>query len=118
MSFDPRPVDSKLLKITPTDLIGKLLKVFRPEDHIFNSVISDISVVQKESTLNYFRFHIEIILIVWSLTPFSTVFQLYHGGQCTYPCFPEVLFTSTPHNILSKPLASFPHNHCRINGLW
>ena len=29
--------------------------------------------------------------------PFSTVFQLYHGCQCTYPCFPGVLLTSTPH---------------------
>ena len=41
--------------------------------------------------------------------PFSTVFQLYLGGQCTYPCFPGVLLTSTPHNIPSKPLAAFPH---------
>ena len=24
--------------------------------------------------------------------------------------------TSTPHNILSKPLATFPNNHCRNNG--
>ena len=24
--------------------------------------------------------------------------------------------TSTPHNILSKPMAAFPHNHCRNNG--
>ena len=48
--------------------------------------------------------------------PFSTVFQLYCGGQCTYPCFPGVVLTSTPHNILSKPLAAFPHNHCRNNG--
>ena len=39
--------------------------------------------------------------------PFSTVFQLYRGGQCTNPCFPGVLLTSTPHNILSKPLAAF-----------
>ena len=48
-------------------------------------------------------------------TPFSTVVQLYH--QCTYPCFPGVLLTSTPHNILSKPLAAFPHNHRQNNGL-
>ena len=27
-------------------------------------------------------------LIVWSLTPFLTLFRLYHGGQCTYTCFP------------------------------
>ena len=25
--------------------------------------------------------------------PFSTVFQLHCGGQCTYPLFPGVLFT-------------------------
>ena len=30
----------------------------------------------------------------------STVFKLYLGGQCTYPCFPGVLLASTPHNIL------------------
>ena len=24
-------------------------------------------------------------------------------------------FTSTSHNILSKPLAAFPHNHCQNN---
>ena len=48
--------------------------------------------------------------------PFSTVFQLYRSGQCTFPCFPGVLLTSIPQNILSKPLAAFPHNHCRNNG--
>ena len=50
------------------------------------------------------------------LLPFSTVFQLYRGGQCTYPCFPGILLTSTLHNILSKSLAAFPLNHCRQNG--
>ena len=39
--------------------------------------------------------------------PVSPVFQLYRGGQCTYPCFPGVLLISTLHSILSKPLAAF-----------
>ena len=30
--------------------------------------------------------------------------------------FLEFFLTSTPHNILSKPLAAFPYNHCRNNG--
>ena len=42
-------------------------------------------------------------------------FQLYGDVQCTYPCFPGVFSTGTPHNILSKPLPSFPQNHCRNN---
>ena len=53
------------------------------------------------------------LLIVLCIMPFSTVFGLYCGGQCTFPCFPGVLLTSTLHNILSKPLAAFPHIHCR-----
>ena len=51
-----------------------------------------------------------------SIVLYSTVFQLYRLGQCTYPCFPGVLITSTPRSILSKPLTAFPHNHCRNNG--
>ena len=59
---------------------------------------------------------LQLVVIVWCLTPLSTVFQLYRGGQCTYPCFPEILLTSNTHNILSKPLAAFSKNHCRNNG--
>ena len=45
--------------------------------------------------------------------------QLHCGNQRTYPCFTAFLFTITPHNILSKPLATFPHNHHWNNGqLW
>ena len=36
--------------------------------------------------------------------------------QSTYPCFPGIFYTSSPHNILSKPLATFPHSHRRNNG--
>ena len=47
-----------------------------------------------------------------------------YGAQCRFQqyfryiaaCFPGVLLTNTPHNILSMPLAAFPHNHCRNNG--
>ena len=49
-------------------------------------------------------------------TPISTLFKLYHGSQCTWPCFPRVLFTRTQHNILFKPLAAFLHNQCQNNG--
>ena len=30
-------------------------------------------------------------MIVSCLTSFQILFQLYRGGQCTYPCFPKVL---------------------------
>ena len=33
--------------------------------------------------------------------PFSTVFQLYCGSQCTYPSFPGVLLASTLHKRYS-----------------
>ena len=52
-------------------------------------------------------------LIVRCLMPFATLFKLYCSGQSTYPCFPGVLLTSAPHNILFKPLAAFQHNHCQ-----
>ena len=52
------------------------------------------------------------------VTLFSTVFQLYHDSQCTYPCFSGLLLTSNPYNILSKSLAAFPHNRCQNNGQW
>ena len=37
--------------------------------------------------------------MVFSTT--STLFQLYHRSQSIYPCFPGVILTSIPHNILS-----------------
>ena len=45
---------------------------------------------------------------------FSTVFNSI--AFSTYACFLEILLPSTLHNFLSKPLAPFPHNHCRNNG--
>ena len=42
-------------------------------------------------------------LIVWCLTPFSTVLQLHRGGQYTYPCIPGVLLTDTSHRLIFFP---------------
>ena len=53
------------------------------------------------------------VRIVLCLMLFSTVLQLYCGSRCTYSCFPGVVLTSAPHNIVSKPLVAFPCNHCR-----
>ena len=51
---------------------------------------------------------------------FNAIFNLiaviiYYCGQYINPCFTGVLLTSTLHNILSKFLAAFPHNHFRKN---
>ena len=32
--------------------------------------------------------------------------QLCGSSECTYPCFPRVLLTSTPNNIHFKPMAA------------
>ena len=37
-----------------------------------------------------------IVLILWCLTPFPTLFQLYRDGKCTYPCFPGALSPVLP----------------------
>ena len=34
-------------------------------------------------------------MVAWCLPPFSIVFRLYSGGQYTYTCFLEFLFTYT-----------------------
>ena len=47
--------------------------------------------------------HLSVDHVYGSLTPVATLFQLYRCGQSTYPCFPRVLLTSTPRNILSNP---------------
>ena len=44
-------------------------------------------------------------------TPFSTVFQLYHGGQCTYPCI--LVF---PHQQAALHTQhSFWTTHCQLS---
>ena len=63
----------------------------------------------------YFYHNVDWLIDSWCLTPFSTLFQLYRGDQCTYPYFPGVSATITLQNILSKPVAAFPHNHRQNN---
>ena len=55
-------------------------------------------------------------LILWCLTSFSTLIQLYHSTQCKYPCYVRDSFTRTPHSILSEPLAAFSHSRDGNNG--
>ena len=38
------------------------------------------------------------------------------NDQCTYRCFNIFSYTTTGQNILSKPLAAFPHKHQEKNG--
>ena len=47
--------------------------------------------------------------VAWCILPFSTLFQLYHGCQCTSL---KLIFTSTRHKILSRAFA-FPN--CQFN---
>ena len=61
----------------------------------------------------------KILLSGSGLMSFPMLYQLYDGSNCTFTSFPGILFTSTPHNILSKTLAAFPHNHCtKIKQQW
>ena len=46
---------------------------------------------------------------------FITVFNgisFLSQRPCIYPCFPGILLTITPHNILSKLLVVCPYDHC------
>ena len=78
----------------------------------FNAVFDSISVISLQSVhLSIFSWnsfihgtpHNILIsldrMIVWHVTPFSTVFQLYHCSQCTYPYFPGILLSMVPHTI-------------------
>ena len=65
---------------------------------------------------SYFRHVKNKGLFGQGLMPFTILFQLYRGSQNIFLCCPRVLLTSTPHNILSKPLAAFSNNHRRNNG--
>ena len=47
--------------------------------------------------------------------PFWTSFQVYRWDQFACLCFSWISVTTTPHNILSKPLAAFSLNNRRTN---
>ena len=83
---------------------GIVIRLQKAEnDDPFRTMISKASCLWMVTSMNSGS------LIVWCVILFSTGFQLYWGSQCTYPCFPEVLLTST----LSKQLAAFPLNNCQ-----
>ena len=42
---------------------------------------------------------------------YLTVFQLYRVSKCSYPSFPGVLSSSTPHNIPTKPLQNYSNRN-------
>ena len=48
------------------------------------------------------------LLIVWCLTPFSTVFQFCRGDQCTYTCFPGVFFNQFSAQYYFRGTGCFP----------
>ena len=53
--------------------------------------------------------------IKWCLT----LFQLYRGFTCIYPCFPGVSSACNTHSISLKKLAAFAYNHFQNhNQLW
>ena len=62
------------------------------------------------------------LTFVWLV--FNAVFNFfssYHCDQFTYSCVSWFSHTSTPHNILSKQLAAFPHrllNSPLVNNEW
>ena len=54
-------------------------------------------------------------LNLWCLAAFQQYFSYIAAASATIHAFLECLFTSTPHNIPSEPLAAVSHNHCRKN---
>ena len=54
-------------------------------------------------------------LIVWCLTPSQQYFIYIAAASAPIHAFLESFLTSTLQNILSKPLAAFPHNSCQNN---
>ena len=76
-------------------------------------------IAHNEQFLRFPQCFLQFWRLIVDCKVFNAVFnsiQLNHGRQCTYLCFPGILLTSTPHNILSKPLATFPRNNCGNNG--
>ena len=120
MVFNPFPDKPWFLHVCSTDL----LKTMQEKEnslptsnfsfsHSFLYPLRELSAIflsnLKVSSANSFSLE----SFVWERV------KVYCGSQCTYLCFPGVLLTSTPHNILSKPLAAFPHKHCQNNSqLW
>ena len=111
---------SELVNDNVENIVGKKKNAGYQQFFLFSQRFYDASFSGSfKLVIDYDRVKIHYLYIdndCMVFTPFSTLFQLYQGDHCTYPCFPGLLFTSTVYNILSKPLAAFPRNQRRNHG--
>ena len=68
----------------------------------------------KHLTAEHWHPHVMLLLAVVTNKKMTLLWKIkssfLHSRQCICPCFAGVGFTSTQHNILSKPQAVYPHS--------
>ena len=97
-SFNPFPNKPWFLRVCSTSLLKTLWEkkklLVTSNFFFFHSVFYPLG----EHSATFIKFKI----VVCKLFKFGRVYNLSCGKG----------LTSNPHNILFKPLAAFPHNHC------
>ena len=100
-SFYPFPNKPWFLRVCGTNL----LKTLREKEKLLVRAISP--------------FHTLFSTVLENFLPFSSNLKLSSANSISLEeskiCHLGKELSSTLHNILSKPLAAFPHNHCRNN---